>query len=93
MMALFRSKPVTVEAVRFEPGPLWSLLDDPALPEGVVYHPERRAPSGTWYGEPFTIGKTAVKPGDWVITGANGERYPCKPDVFEQTYEAASDVP
>ena len=25
--------------------------------------------------------------GDWVITGVNGERYPCKPDIFEKTYE------
>ncbi|MFT8325383.1 hypothetical protein [Oenococcus sicerae] len=24
--------------------------------------------------------------GDWIITGVNGERYPCKPDVFEKTY-------
>ena len=25
--------------------------------------------------------------GDYVITGVNGERYPCKPDIFEKTYE------
>ena len=29
-----------------------------------------------------------VCPGDWIITGVLGERYPCKPDIFEQTYEA-----
>lgn len=28
-----------------------------------------------------------VCPGDWIITGVKGERYPCKPDVFAQTYE------
>lgn len=28
-----------------------------------------------------------VCPGDWIITGVNGERYPCKPDIFEATYE------
>ncbi len=28
-----------------------------------------------------------VCPGDWVITGIKGERYPCKPDIFEATYE------
>lgn len=28
-----------------------------------------------------------VCPGDWVITGVKGEHYPCKPDIFEQTYE------
>ena len=26
--------------------------------------------------------------GDWLITGIKGEQYPCKPDIFEQTYEA-----
>jgi hypothetical protein len=28
-----------------------------------------------------------VCPGDWIITGVKGEKYPCKPDIFEQTYE------
>lgn len=28
-----------------------------------------------------------VCPGDWIITGVQGERYPCKPDIFEATYE------
>lgn len=31
-----------------------------------------------------------VCPGDWIITGVNGEYYPCKPDIFEKTYESAS---
>jgi len=30
-----------------------------------------------------------VCPGDWVITGVKGEKYPCKPDIFEATYERA----
>lgn len=29
-----------------------------------------------------------VCPGDWVITGVQGEHYPCKPDIFAATYEA-----
>ena len=29
-----------------------------------------------------------VCPGDWIITGVRGEKYPCKPDIFEETYEA-----
>lgn len=28
-----------------------------------------------------------VCPGDWIITGVKGEKYPCKPDIFERTYE------
>lgn len=30
-----------------------------------------------------------VRPGDWIIRGVQGELYPCKPDIFEQTYEPA----
>lgn len=30
-----------------------------------------------------------VCPGDFVITGVQGERYPCKPDIFSATYDAA----
>lgn len=32
-------------------------------------------------------GKMIASPGDWIITGVNGEQYPCKPDIFEKTYE------
>ena len=32
-----------------------------------------------------------AEPGDWIITGVNGERYPCKPDIFEKTYEKVED--
>ncbi len=28
-----------------------------------------------------------VSEGDWIITGVKGEKYPCKPDIFELTYE------
>lgn len=30
-----------------------------------------------------------VCPGDWIIQGVKGELYPCKPDIFELTYEPA----
>lgn len=32
-----------------------------------------------------------VCPCDWIITGVRGEFYPCKPDIFEQTYEKVND--
>lgn len=37
-------------------------------------------------------GGHTVCPGDWVITGMAGERYPCKPDIFVATYEPAEPV-
>ena len=33
-------------------------------------------------------GGHTVCPADWIITGVEGERYPCKPDIFDKTYEA-----
>lgn len=32
-------------------------------------------------------GPLTVSIGDWIIRGVNGELYPCKPDIFEKTYE------
>ena len=36
---------------------------------------------------PTLEGSLRAAPGDWIITGIRGEQYPCKPDVFEKTYE------
>lgn len=32
-------------------------------------------------------GDVKASVGDWIITGVNGEQYPCKPDIFKKTYE------
>ena len=41
-----------------------------------------------WHGWIDTLeGGHIVCPGDWIITGVQGEYYPCKPDIFEATYE------
>lgn len=37
---------------------------------------------------PTLEGMMAASPGDWIICGVKGEFYPCKPDVFDATYEA-----
>ena len=34
-------------------------------------------------------GTMHASPGDYNITGVNGEKYPCKPDIFKKTYEPA----
>ena len=35
-------------------------------------------------------GDMRVSPGDWIIRGVKGEFYPCKPDIFDATYEPVS---
>lgn len=78
-MPKYRKKPVVIEAVQFH-----GLGDHPA----VVWAPE----SPTGYGI-HTLENTGLKhevtPGDFIITGVQGEVYPCKPDIFEQTYDPA----
>ncbi|WP_232696121.1 hypothetical protein [Brevibacillus daliensis] len=37
-------------------------------------------------------GDMRVEIGDWIITGVMGEKYPCKPDIFAQTYEKVEEV-
>ncbi|WP_394860127.1 hypothetical protein [Staphylococcus epidermidis] len=36
-------------------------------------------------------GRMKAEKGDWIITGVNGEKYPVKPEIFEQTYEVLPD--
>jgi hypothetical protein len=37
-------------------------------------------------------GRMHASPGDWIVTGVNGERWPVKPDIFARTYEAVGDA-
>lgn len=36
-------------------------------------------------------GKMNVIPGDWIITGIKGEHYPCKDEIFKETYEIVNE--
>ena len=78
----FRKKPVVIEAVQFtHEGNSMELAD--LLKEG-----------GSISFEPDHIlihtleGTMRADLGDWIIRGVKGELYPCKPDIFEATYEA-----
>lgn len=91
----YRKKPVVIEAFRYD--------GDFPYAGGVWYVPKwaRKAyEDGTMYfdssadgGPPCELfistleGVHHVSVGDYVIRGVNGELYPCKPDIFEKTYE------
>jgi hypothetical protein len=64
---------VVIEAVQW-----FKMGDHPA----VGQHPE----SDKGYVQTLE-GIMLVTPGDYIITGVVGETYPCKPDIFEMTYE------
>jgi len=77
-MAHYRKKPLIVEAQQWFPG-----VDIPGV-EGV----------GNAHGLIETLeGFLMVSPGDWVIRGTAGELHPCKPDIFEATYEPVNNEP
>lgn len=85
-MGAYRKKPVVIETFQWTGDA--NQIDDPV-----------------WIVEAIKTGKVIVgkdllqietlegvmeaKPGDWIIQGVKGEIYPCKPDIFEATYEVA----
>ena len=82
--ALYRKKPVVVEAMRWT-GDNWY---DAAIWIGLHRHPALHR-EGTALVIPTLEGNMRAEPGDWIIRGVKGEFYPCKPDIFEATYEPA----
>ena len=85
-MAEYRKKPVTVDAVQFNGD--FQVIEDFFGGDGpweggydadtswLIIH--------TWEGD------MKATLGDWIIRGVKGEYYPCKPDIFEATYERVS---
>jgi hypothetical protein len=98
-MARFRKKPIVIEAEQ------WNRVEGTSemgyhLGVGYYRHPDISG-SKTCdhcgfimhdHGWIDTLeGGHNVCPGDWIITGIKGEKYPCKPDIFAATYEAVDD--
>ena len=82
----FRKKPVVIEAMQFT-----------EESKDRVFHWVRgnRYADFDTRGRPVLVietleGDMRASVGDWVIRGVNGEFYPCKPDIFEKTYEPVS---
>lgn len=87
----FRKKPVVIEAIEFK----GYNFDD------VFAFVEMRssdAPPMNWFPptnhmEIETLeGNMKASPGDFIICGVNGEFYPCKPDIFEKSYEKVEEI-
>jgi hypothetical protein len=70
----YRKKPVVIEASQ------WFKHGD---------HPAVLLDENDGSYVPTLEGVHRVTPGDWIITGVKGEHYPCKPDIFEMTYDPA----
>lgn len=81
----FRKKPVVIEAWQNVDGPrrMPRWLDDAWRQAKIQF-------GGGGVIHIYTLeGVMRAELGDWIIRGVQGELYPCKPDIFEQTYEVA----
>ena len=79
-MTMFRKRPVVIEAVQYTGRNatdilVWSAV--PEITEDLFCGIEIATLEGTMRADA----------GDWIIRGIKGEFYPCKPDIFEATYE------
>lgn len=92
-MSLYRKKPVVVEARR---------ITDENILDVAAWADQAHTYTGSRHGHtdpPWSHhtcmlietleGGMSAYVGDWVIKGVQGEFYPCKPDIFEATYELA----
>lgn len=83
----FRKKPVVIDAfmVGLHKPPQW-LTDQ--IGNGVE---EIQTKEVTIYEIRTLEGRMLANFGDWIIKGVKGELYPCKPEIFEATYEDVID--
>ena len=87
-MQKFVKKPVVIEAYQFD-GNIRSIDNFPISEVGKF---KVSSENGQYcLTIPTLEGDMKALPGDWIIKGVNGEYYPCKPDVFEKSYNVVED--
>jgi hypothetical protein len=85
----FRKKPVVIEAMQLkEPLDIDSRL---RMEDWIESNRRSDLKNFRYRGSDLIIktleGEMLANVGDWIIRGVNGEYYPCKPDIFDKTYE------
>jgi hypothetical protein len=85
----YRKKPVEIEAIRFLGDNATDCIDWILAGDGTArYHdPSDGLGSLRQIAIDTLEGTMRADAGDWIIRGVKGEYYPCKPDIFEATYQ------
>jgi hypothetical protein len=91
----YRKKPVVIDAIKYNGDNLIQALEFTGMHPKFYeffdslgdYEDYVKSTGGIF--KIFTLeGVMSVSIGDYIIKGVSGESYPCKPDIFEKTYEA-----
>lgn len=97
-MTRYRKKPVEIEAVQFTGDNIEEIAEFMGIPlAGLQVSVDAVLRMDGNYGEnthihiPTLEGTMTANCGDWIIKGVKGEFYPCKPDIFDETYEVIED--
>lgn len=95
-MAQYKKKPVVVEAIQWNgrnPKEIKDFVGESLKYE--IYDAAWKAGSGVPPRVHMAIktleGEMQVSKGDYIIKGVRGEFYPCRPDIFEETYDKVAD--
>lgn len=90
-MGKYRKKPVVIEAMQFLGVKVSDIDYAVEFDDWIAKNQGER--KCRYVGDKISIptleGVMTADVGDWIIKGVQGELYPCKPDIFEATYEAA----
>lgn len=94
MAMKFRKKPVVIEAITFDELVAHGVANGGNIVNGMPWSFQYRGhgishENDNCYLIPTLEGVFRFDRGDMLITGVKGEIYPCKPDIFAATYEAA----
>lgn len=90
----FRKKPVVIDAWKWEKnGDVPEANTQPIDTDDNWKCSGCGRPANEHNNCPTLEGWHIVCPGDWIIKGIKGEFYPCKPDIFEATYEQVREEP
>ena len=80
----YRKKPVVIEAMQY--------LREENIGACMDFCPVMKfCPGENEYAIETLEGKMMLTKGDYIIKGVKGEFYPCKPDIFHQTYEMVNE--
>ena len=80
MVKKYRKKPVVIDAIQ------WNGVNKVEIQQFMNQYLDANTIENTLI-IPTLEGNHIASAGDYIIKGVNGEFYPCKPDIFEKTYE------